>query len=231
VSVDRQHVEGSGRPGLLITFEGPEGSGKSTQTQRLVQRFRAEARTVVHTREPGGTPTGEEIRRILQHDTGGEPICDETETLLFAASRAQLVRQVIEPALARGDIVVCDRFADSTLAYQGYGRGIDVGSVAAINGFALGGLVPDLTLVLDIDVGEGLARLGERQRRSGLQPDRIEREALSFHNSVRRGYLRMARQWPDRVKLLDASGDVDSVAAAVLQHVAVLLDGAAGPEG
>ena len=138
--------------GLFISFEGPEGSGKSTQAARLKQRLIDIGYAVVSVREPGGTATGEAIRDLLQHDAAGEPIYAETETLLFAASRAQLVRGVISPALAAGTCVIADRFVDSTTAYQGYGRGFGADEVIAINTFAVNGVMPDLTLLLDLSI-------------------------------------------------------------------------------
>lgn len=202
--------------GKFITFEGPEGGGKTTQARRLVERLQAAGRQVVYTREPGGTPTGEAIREILQHDKSGEPICRETEVLLFAASRAQLVRHVIVPALERGDWVVCDRFADSTTAYQGYGRGFSVEQMIAINEFAIDGAQPDLTLLLDLPVSDGFARLAQR----GGVKDRIEREALDFHERVRAGYLELARRWPARFRIVDPRGDLEAVAEEIWKLVA-----------
>jgi len=203
-------------PGKFITFEGPEGGGKSTQLRRLAAALEQAGRRIVCTREPGGTPAGEAIRDILQHDKAGGPICPAAEALLFAASRAQLVRQVIRPALARGDWVLCDRFADSTTAYQGYGRGLPLAQVLAINAFALDGTLPDLTILLDLPVGDGLARLA---RRAGGAKDRIEREALAFHERVRNGYLELARRWPERFRVVSAAADADAVAAAVWKLV------------
>lgn len=197
--------------GLFITFEGPEGSGKSTQVERLAARLRGAGREVLSTREPGGTPAGEAIRDILQHDRRGEGISAETETLLFLASRAQLVRSVIIPALKRGVCVICDRFADSTIAYQGYARGMDVESLIVLNGFAVGAAVPDLTILLDLDVKLGFTRLQERNRRKKTSHDRIEREAMGFHRKVRRGYLELAARWPKRFRVIDAGRVEDDV--------------------
>jgi dTMP kinase len=201
--------------GSFITFEGPEGGGKTTHARRLVEQLQAAGQRVVYTREPGGTPTGEAIRDILQHDKSGEAICRETEVLLFAASRAQLVRHVIIPALERGDWVVCDRFADSTTAYQGYGRGFPVEQMIAINEFAIKGAQPDLTILLDLPVSDGFARL---QQRGGVK-DRIEREAVEFHERVRAGYLDMARRWPERFRVVDARGTVEAVTAEIWRLV------------
>ena len=197
--------------GKFITFEGPEGGGKTTHARRLVERLQAAGKKVVYTREPGGTPTGEAIRNILQHDKAGEAPCSETEVLLFAASRAQLVRHVIVPALERGEWVVCDRFADSTTAYQGYGRGFSVEQMIAINEFAIDGAQPDLTILLDLPVSDGFARLQQR----GGKKDRIESEALDFHERVRAGYLELARRWPERFHIVDARRALDIVSEEI----------------
>ncbi len=196
--------------GKFITFEGPEGAGKTTQARKLIQRLELAGHEVLYTREPGGTPTGEAIRGILQYDKAGEPPCAETEVLLFAASRAQLVRRVIIPALDKGSVVICDRFADSTTAYQGYGRGFPIEQMLAINEFAIHGAVPDVTLLLDLDLEIGFDRLAGRE---GImrQLDRIEREERAFHEKVRRGYLEMARRWPERFHVLDAARPTEQV--------------------
>jgi dTMP kinase len=201
--------------GIFITFEGPEGGGKSTQIARLAKRLRRLGRKVVCTREPGGTRTGEAIRNILQHDAAGESICPASETLLFEASRAQLVWKTILPALKKGACVLCDRFTDSTTAYQGYGRGLDIKTIAAINSFATGGLVPDLTVLLDVDVKRGFARLKQRNRRAKISHDRMEREAKAFHRRVRAGFLELAGRSPQRFAVIDANRDADAVEADV----------------
>jgi dTMP kinase len=211
--------------GKFITFEGPEGSGKTTQARRLVEALEAQGHEVVYTREPGGTPTGEMIRDILQHDSAGEPIAPETEVLLFAASRAQLVRHVILPALERGAHVICDRFADSTTAYQGFGRGFSVEQMLTINAFAIADAVPDVTLLLDLDVPSGMARLEERHARDHEQHDRIEREAIEFHERVRAGYLELARRWPERFHVIDAGPGEDAVAETVWGKVSDVIGG------
>ncbi len=208
--------------GKFITFEGPEGSGKTTQAHRLIERLEGQGAKALYTREPGGTSTGEAIRDILQHDKAGEPLCDETEVLLFAASRAQLVRNVILPALASGTHVVCDRFVDSTTAYQGYGRGFDVEQMLAINAFAIADAIPDITLLLDVQTDQGFERLEERQAATGSTSDRIEREERAFHERVREGYLVLAERWPDRFSRIDATGSVEDVEIKVweiVQHV------------
>lgn len=211
------------RAGRFITFEGPEGGGKTTQAKRLLARLRDEGRDVLYTREPGGTPTGEAIRDILQHDKAGEPLCDQTEVFLFAASRAQLVRTVILPALERGTIVVCDRFADSTTAYQGYGRGFPVDQMLAINAFAIDGAEPDVTLLLDVPIRLGFERVTGRQRELFENADRIEREAREFHERVRNGYLELAQKWPNRFRRVDATRTPDEVEQSIWEIVKGVL--------
>lgn len=205
--------------GLFITFEGPEGGGKTTQARRLVERLQAEGRDVIYTREPGGTKTGEAIRDILQHDAAGEPIADECEVLLFAASRAQLVRSVILPALERGAWVISDRFADSTTAYQGYGRGFPVEDMLTINAFAIGRAIPDITFLLDVTIDAGFARIAQRSKQQKTKKDRIEREARAFHERVRQGYLELAARWPERFCRLDGLADPDTIAVQVWEHL------------
>lgn len=211
------------RAGKFITFEGPEGGGKTTQAKRLMSRLSAEGYDAIYTREPGGTPTGEAIREILQHDKAGEPICDETEVFLFAASRAQLVRKVIIPALERGIHIVCDRFADSTTVYQGYGRGFDIEQMIAINEFAIHGATPDITLLMDVDIALGFERLESRQSELFQESDRIEREERAFHERVRQGYLELAERWPDRFVRLDATRKAEEVEKDVWDQVKRVL--------
>lgn len=209
--------------GRLITFEGPEGGGKTTQATGLIDRLEGRGLRVLRVREPGGTPTGEAIREILQHDRAGEPICPETEALLFAASRAQLVRHRILPALDEGVWVVCDRFADSTTAYQGYGRGFAIEDMLRLNDFAVQEATPDLTLLLDVDGATGRERLSARQAETGTGPDRIEQEAQVFHDRVRDGYLALAERFPGRFRVLDAGRDPETVAEDIWALVAPLL--------
>jgi dTMP kinase len=204
------------RRGRFVTFEGPEGSGKSTQTQRLAARLKAAGIEPVVTHEPGGTPAGEAVRRLLQHEDAGERLCPEAEMLLFEASRIQLVQRVIAPALAQGRWVLCDRFADSTTAYQAYGRGLNLAVVLRMNEYAMQGCVPDLTFVLDLEVRAGFERL---QQRAAARPDRFEREAVAFHQRVRMGYLELSRQWPGRVRVVDASQPADAVESEVWRIV------------
>ena len=199
------------KKGRFITLEGPEGGGKSTQVRRLAERLKSAGHAVLTTREPGGTPTGEAIRGILQHDHAGESICPEAELLLFEASRAQLVQHVILPALKKGVWVICDRFVDSTAAYQGYGRGFDLATVLDINRFAMGTCIPDLTLLLDVETQTGLKRLTVRNREQNTTHDRFEREQVAFHERVRAGYLQLALRWPDRIRVIDGMRDEAAV--------------------
>lgn len=214
--------------GKFITLEGPEGSGKSTQATKLCERLGKQGIEVVKAREPGGTATGELIREILQHDRAGEPLFPESEALLFAASRAQLVRSVILPSLERGAWVVCDRFADSTTAYQGYGRGFSVDDMLSINSFAVDGADPDVTLLLDIDVALGFDRIQKRNAENGVENDRFEMEAREFHEEVRRGYLALSERFPDRFRVIDASQDEGSVQCCVWKTVCLALGMEAG---
>ena len=188
--------------GRLISFEGSEGSGKSTQIARLAAHLQHGGREVLATREPGGTEIGEQIRNIIVHNSKGDEMCPETELLLFTAARAQLVREVIAPALQRGAVVLSDRFLDSTTVYQGIARNLASGPVDEINRFAVGAVMPHLTIVIDVPTEVSLARI--RQRASDL-PDRMERENISFYTKVREGYLLLARQWPERVIVLDGT--------------------------
>lgn len=193
--------------GRLISFEGSEGSGKSTQIARLASRLQGMGREVVATREPGGTEIGEQIRNIIVHNSKGDEMCAETELLLFAAARAQLVREVIAPALVRGAIVLSDRFLDSTTVYQGIARNLAPDPVSQINLFAVGNVMPDLTLVIDVPTEIGLARIS--QRATDL-PDRMERENVEFYQKVREGYLLLAKQWPQRVVVIDGTKSADA---------------------
>jgi dTMP kinase len=205
--------------GLFVTFEGPEGSGKSTHVARLAKRLKNSGYEVVITREPGGTVAGEAIREVLQYDKRGEHVSPETETLLFMASRAQLVRTIIIPALKRGACVICDRFADSTIAYQGYGRGLDVASLVKLNEFAINDAVPDLTILLDLDVKRGFQRLKDRNRKKKTSHDRFEREHITFHQKVRTGYLKLAGKWPKRFRIIDADRSLETVDKSIWEVV------------
>lgn len=208
------------RRGVFITFEGPEGGGKSTHLKAAAGRLREAGVEVVATREPGGTPVGEAIRGLLQHDAGGEAPAARAEALLFYASRAQLVERVITPALARGAWVLCDRFADSTLAYQGYGRGFSLDDLAAANRFATGGLQPDLTLLLDLPVDVGMARMAQRNARLAVAPDRFEREQRAFHDRLRHGFLSLAAAEPERFRVVPSERPADAVQADVWAAIA-----------
>lgn len=200
---------------MFITFEGPEGAGKSTQVRLLADHLRQQGQAVVVTREPGGTPIGDQIRHVL-HSTDNTAMAPTAEMLLYAASRAQLVSEVIRPALAAGSIVLCDRYADSTMAYQGYGRGLDRDMLAALTEIATGGLAPDLTLFLDLDVERGLAR----RRNEGEEMNRLDLEALDFHRRVRTGYQKLAAAEPGRWCRLDADQPAQAVQAEIRQVVA-----------
>jgi dTMP kinase len=198
--------------GFFITFEGPEGGGKSTQIHRLAARLAGDGYVVWTTREPGGTRVGESIRPLLLGATAPK-LSPWTEALLFSAARAELVQEVIKPRLGRGEIVLCDRFSDSTLAYQGYGRGIDLGFLRQLQGSVIQGVIPRLTLLLYIPVEAGLARIPRSAQ------DRLDREAIAFHERVAAGYRQMARDEPGRWREIDASAAPDDVAASVLDHV------------
>ena len=207
------------KKGCFITLEGIEGCGKSTHARLLTARLKRLGYTVHQTHEPGGTGLGEIVRGLLKKGTTRTNMCAETELLLFAASRAQLVRSVIEPAVRKGQIIISDRFMDSTTAYQGYARGLNMKAVEAINRLAAGDSIPDVTILLDVNVPTGLARLKERYRINHGKPDRIEQEDTAFHRMVRAGYLALARKHPRRIKIVDASGPLESVAAAVWEIV------------
>ena len=205
--------------GRLITFEGPEGAGKSTQAAMLISKLEARGIEVVYTREPGGTKLGEAIRGVLQYNAAGEDPCPESEVLLFEASRAQLVRNVIQPALDRGAWVICDRFADSTTAYQGFGRGFSVELMETINRFAIGTATPDMTILLDVNVSLGMQRCAKRQAGKKIQFDRIESEKLEFHEKVRQGYLELARRFPERFRKVDAMRHAEPIAEEIWKQV------------
>ncbi len=201
--------------GFLLSFEGSEGCGKSTQIALLRTRLEAEGRSVVVLREPGGTELGESIRHLLQHAKEGAAMTPETELLLFAASRAQLVREKIRPLLEAGTFVILDRFLDSTTVYQGIARGLPLESVRAINHFAIGGTLPQLTLVLDMDS----ATARQRIHQTGRELDRIESQPQSFFEKVRQGYLDVAKAEPSRVKVIDASATPEVVHDSIWQLI------------
>lgn len=201
--------------GLLISFEGSEGSGKSTQIKMLRSHFETESYVVRETREPGGTQVGEEIRRLLKHVEYENPLCPETELLLFAAARAQLVREIINPALSRGEIILCDRYLDSTTVYQGVARQLANDHVRMINEFAVGSIFPDLTIVLDVPVDIGFQRV--RERKNGF--DRMEAETVEFFEKVRSGYLLLAQSIPNRIFVVDGTLDKTEIATIIWSEI------------
>ena len=219
--------------GWFITLEGIEGCGKSSQAERLAERLVAAGRRVHAAREPGGTPAAEAIRRVML-DPAHAGLSAETELLLMTAARADHCRRVLEPALESGAHVVCDRFSDSTRAYQGAGRGLDAALLETVDAFATGGLVPDLTLLLDVPAELGLERARSRNDEDGASAaaeSRIDDEDLSFHRRVRSGFLRLAGQEPQRIWVIDASGSPDEVAErigrAIERGLPGLFDGGA----
>jgi len=196
--------------GRFITFEGGEGCGKSTQVRRLCDALASEGIEVTCTREPGGTWLAESIRRLIK-DQREDPPCDRSELLLFLAARAQLVRNVIRPALESGSWVVCDRFSDSTVAYQGYGRGMPLEVIRMANEFACGGLEPDLTLYLAVSPETARARRRQRETATQTEADRIESAGDEFHARLEDGFRELAREFPERIRTVDANGSVDEV--------------------
>ncbi|MBE7531085.1 MAG: dTMP kinase [Chloroflexi bacterium] len=200
---------------MFITLEGPEGGGKSSQIRLLYDFLQAQGIAVRLTREPGGTSIGDEIRACV-HNVQNTAMCPEAELLLYSASRAQLVWEVIRPSLAAGSVVLCDRYYDSTLAYQGYGRGLDLTALRQITHFATGGLKPDLTILLDIDVTVGLAR----RTNGGVEMNRLDLETVAFHQRVRQGYHQLAVQEPARWVIIDA-GRPSEVVQADLRAIVV----------
>jgi dTMP kinase len=202
--------------GYFITFEGSEGCGKTTQIEALAKAFSSMGKTVVITREPGGTLIGEKIRNLLQDPSYKNEISDITELLLFCASRAELIASCIQPALDRGEIVICDRFYDSTYVYQGLGRAIDMDTVEKLNQITVGTLKPDLTILLDLDTKIGIQRAKNRQ--SG-ELDRIENESLAFFEAVRNGYLEIAKKEPARFKVIDGELNVATIQEMIWETV------------
>ena len=204
---------------MFITLEGPDGSGKTTQARMLTEWLREQGHQVVLTREPGGTDIGDQIRQVL-HDPHNTAMDARAEILLYSASRAQHVAQCIQTALAAGKVVISDRYADSTLAYQGYGRGLDLKTLRAITTFATGGLTPNLTLYLDIAPQEGL----QRRRLSGDEWNRLDAETLEFHQRVRAGYLELVKQEPGRWVVIHAARPIEEVQAEIRALVQAKLD-------
>ena len=197
---------------VFITFEGSEACGKTTQIERLAQRLTEIDRTPIVTREPGGTDAGECIRDLVQYSKKGARLTPEAELLLFTASRAQLVRELIRPALDSGKIVISDRFLDSTTVYQGVARRIDAAQVAAINHFAVGDCLPDITFLFDLDPEVAAVRLAAR---IGEKPDRMESQPRAFYQAVRQGYLDLAKSESSRIHIIDASQSVEAIAAQI----------------
>jgi len=206
--------------GLLLSFEGGEASGKSVQAKLLADRLRAEGREVVPVREPGSTPVGERVRDIVLH-AQDIPLAPNAQALLYSTARAQLVREVIRPALAEGKIVIVDRFYDSTLAYQGYGHGADLDQLRAVTDFAVGDTRPDRTILLDLPVEAAESRAATRK--PGRAWDRFEAEARAFHERVGEGYRRLAAAEPNRFVVILADRDIESIAADVWRDVERLL--------
>jgi len=196
--------------GLFITFEGPEGAGKTSQINKLKNFFEKEGKECVITREPGGTPVAEQLREIVKHHAGPELIVDEAEVLLFAASRAQHVRNLIIPSLEMGKIVLCDRFYDSTLAYQGFARGQEMNFLKTLTSYAICGCVPDVTFLLDLDPEVGFKRTETREETQG-KADRIEAAGLQFHQAVRHGFLKLAEEEPERIQVMDADQEIETL--------------------
>lgn len=207
---------------LLVTFEGPDGSGKTTQAQLLYEYLQERGYPVFLTREPGGTGIGDQIREVL-HSLENTEMLPQTEILLYSASRAQLVGQIIRPHLARGEIVLCDRYADSTLAYQGYGHGLDLQVLQVVTAFATGGLKPDLTIYLDIDVEEGLRRKLAAYQAGEAEWNRMDQQEIAFHRRVREGYLQMAAAEPERWVVIEAAQPADVAQQAIRAEVEAKL--------
>jgi len=208
--------------GVFITFEGPDGSGKTTQINLLCDFLKAGGCDVLQTREPGGTPIGDQIRGVL-HDVNNEEMTNQTEFLLYSASRAQLVREIIEPHLKDEGVVISDRFADSSMAYQGYGRQLDLDSIKTITQFATDGLIPDLTIYLDLPVEVGLSRKLAAHNDQAGEWNRLDRQRIDFHERVHAGYLEMAKHQPDRWLVIDATLGIEATQQLIRQRLAALL--------
>jgi dTMP kinase len=208
--------------GRFITFEGIDGSGKSTQMRMLAERLRHEGHDVLETVEPGGTAVGQQIRRILL-DSANQDLRPSAELLLYFASRAQNVEQCIRPALSAGKIVLCDRFTDSTLAYQGHARGLGERTVLTLDRIACRGLTPDLTLLIDLDLEIGLARVLRRNADVPAAETRMDNQSFEFHRKVRDAYLALAKQHAGRFRIIDGGGTPDAIAARVWESVAAYV--------
>ena len=202
------------KKGLFITFEGADGCGKSTQMQLLKQYLQNKGYNIVETREPGGKGLGEKIREILLNYDG--EVSDRCESFLFLADRAQNIDVIVKPAIRDGKIVLCDRHTDSSVAYQGYGRGLDIEEINRLNTLSTGGLKPDLTYVFDVDIETSMTRVGKEK-------DRMESAGDEFFNKVRKGYLEIAKQEPERVKVINAKNDIETVFQDVLKEIKPLL--------
>lgn len=201
---------------LFITFEGIEGSGKSIQTRILYRKLLRSGIPAILVHEPGSTPVGERLTRLLKWSRNAK-ISPLAELMLFNASRAQLVEEVIKPALDEGKVVICDRYTDSTIAYQGYGRGLDIKIIKNVNDISTQGIMPDLTVLLDLQVKDSLARIRNREH------DRFEKEAVSFHNKVRKGYLQLAGDEPRKWLVIDASQSKETIGEIIWKRVNNLL--------
>ncbi len=209
--------------GVFVTFEGIEGSGKSTQIGLLADYLTTLGRPVTLTREPGGTPIGDQVRKILL-DPASKGLDPVAELLLYTASRVQHLREVILPALEKGRVVLCDRFSDATLAYQGHGRGLDIDMIRALDRIVTGGRLPDLTILLDIGAAAGLARARGRNSSRQLEHEgRFENEEAAFHHRVREGYLALAKEQPERFRVVDASRSPDEVGQEIREIVDDML--------
>ena len=209
-------------PGRFITFEGLDGCGKSTQLALASEHLRRLGYSVTATREPGGTPVGQQIRDVVVNASPGS-VSPLTELALMFAARAQHIEQVILPALQRGEVVVCDRFVDSTVAYQGCGHGVSLETIQALDGLLCQGARPDLTLLLDVDAQTSLRRTAARNREARQQESRFEKEGMAFFERVRKGYHEIARQEPGRVKIVDAGGSIAEVQEAVRRIIEEFL--------
>ena len=209
-------------PGLFVSFEGGEACGKSTQVARLIRKLESLGHQVLSIREPGSTQAGEAIRNLLLHSDQGMSLTAAAELLLFGASRAQLVEEVIRPALEAGKIVVADRFSDSTTVYQGIARGLDLKFIRELEEFVCAGLLPAITFLLDLDL-ETIRNRRLRRVRPVNRTDRIEELPLEFHRKVREGYLQLAREFPERIKVIDAGRSVDEVEAAIWKEINAII--------
>ncbi|NOY74373.1 MAG: dTMP kinase [Kiritimatiellaeota bacterium] len=210
------------RKGVFITFEGPECAGKTTQIALLKRRCDELGRKTLVTREPGGTEIGEALRNIVKHHVGDTAVTDHAELLLFSASRAQHVEKRIIPALEAGYVVICDRFIDSTTAYQGYGRGLDLEFIKTLNAFAVRGCVPDITILLDLSAEESHER-GQKREETLFVEDRIESEEIDFHRRVRDGFMKLAELDSERVKVVSAVNSVEKIELEIFRYVAPLI--------